>query len=693
MKIAFLSETQYQGKWPTNFPNARTEVAWQIALNADHIPITNFESVQDYDWVMLILPKGGTNLNSEGVRLTNNPNRFAYLYSQNIVSNLKKKNKRVAYIQEGPCWYVNDFSVLDQFNFYNQLAECDAIFTHNRRDMAWYKGLFPYVNITTIPTLMIEDLIRNIIPQPEEKTIIGGNFCFLPDTNVLMASGEYKKIQDISLTDNVSIQGNSHRVTHLFKHEIKEEIIEIKTVGNRSIRCTENHKINGILRNKYTWSNGKRQHPITRATIAGAEIEEIFAKDLHKGDFLFIPKFTHSKSPSYCDDLMRLFGWWIAEGNIEKRPDRKSKLGRISFSIHKDEDILANEIKRIVKTNFGITQFSDRLNKGTKSRIIRFSCRELRDLLHKNFGNGALNKNIPVEFFYQTNTLKMIEALFDGDGTFYKTADNSRQYTFCTGSKKLGDSISIILDGYGIRHSKTFSKSKLSNTIFTKISVFNSSDIKKIGGYKIDQITSTDRCSQYLHAKGVLVPIKSIKKIPYNGNVYNIEVEKLHKYITDGILVNNCRWYGGFQSYLVASEFNSPIYIPSSHASQPGEESVPNLSILPRLNWHEWMLNLSKFKYAVHLMPTIAAGTFNLNCAYFGIPCIGNENVDTQVYCFPSLSVDPEDIDAAADRAQRLKMFPDFWKECSDQAKLNYKKYYSIDSWKTKIYSFLEENL
>jgi len=44
-------------------------------------------------------------------------------------------------------------------------------------------------------------------------------------------------------------------------------------------------------------------------------------------------------------------------------------------------------------------------------------------------------------------------------------------------------------------------------------------------------------------------------------------------------------------------------------------------------------------------MLTIAAGTFSLNCAYFGIPCIGNEKVDTQRLCFPELSVDVENIE------------------------------------------------
>jgi len=329
MKVAFLTEMGFKGKISANHPNMRTEFAWMHALQADHFNVTEYPTVAGYDWVMLILPKGGVSLNSEGLRLNDNPNRFAALYAQPFVETLKKQNKRVAYVQEGPTWYVNDFSLPDQFNFYNQLAECDVIFAHNDYDTKWYKGWFPNKKVTTIPTLMIEELIRNISSKPEDKAIIGGNFC---------------------------------------------------------------------------------------------------------------------------------------------------------------------------------------------------------------------------------------------------------------------------------------------------------------------------------------------------------------------------RWYGGFQSYLVASEFEVPIYVQSSHCSQPGEDQVPNLRVLPRVFWFDWINIVSTFKYGVHLMPTIAAGTFSLNLAYFGIPCIGNIKVDTQRTCFPDLSVEPEDVKTARDMALRLKTDSTFYKDCSEKAKFNYNQF-RLDIWKEKMYRFLQENL
>ena len=97
------------------------------------------------------------------------------------------------------------------------------------------------------------------------------------------------------------------------------------------------------------------------------------------------------------------------------------------------------------------------------------------------------------------------------------------------------------------------------------------------------------------------------------------------------------------------------------------------------------MKELSTYKYAVHLMPTVAAGTFSLNCAYFGIPCIGNIEVDTQRLCHPILSVDVKNIDKAKSMAGLLVKDKDFYNSCSELAKRNYEEHYSLKVWTERI--------
>ena len=142
----------------------------------------------------------------------------------------------------------------------------------------------------------------------------------------------------------------------------------------------------------------------------------------------------------------------------------------------------------------------------------------------------------------------------------------------------------------------------------------------------------------------------------------------------DGVIIggNMVRWYGGFDSYIVAQEFEEDIFAPSMGRKIENEEQMENLTHLPYMNWLSWVNNLSRFKYGVHLMTTHAAGTFALNCAYYGIPCIGYKGLDTQELCFPHLSVDMGDLNKAKQLANRLKTDKSFYDDCSKISKTRY---------------------
>lgn len=168
--------------------------------------------------------------------------------------------------------------------------------------------------------------------------------------------------------------------------------------------------------------------------------------------------------------------------------------------------------------------------------------------------------------------------------------------------------------------------------------------------------------------------------------ISDIPVVTTDKTIVGG---NFARWYGGFQSFVVAHEFENEIWVQTSHATRTNETMITGINHLPRVSWQNWMKFLSTMKYAVHLMPTVAAGTFSLNCAYFGIPCIGNKNVDTQRLCHPLLSVDVDDVESARHLARQLKTNKDFYTECSEYSKQSYRNNYDIVVWKNKLQEIL----
>ena len=145
---------------------------------------------------------------------------------------------------------------------------------------------------------------------------------------------------------------------------------------------------------------------------------------------------------------------------------------------------------------------------------------------------------------------------------------------------------------------------------------------------------------------------------------------------------NLVRWYGGFNSLIVAQEAGDNIQAPQMGRMDKAELGIQEIKHLPYLEWVDWIKELNKVKYAVHLNPNTIGGTFNLNCAYLGIPCIGNEEANTQKLCFPELSVRANDIGKARKLMKRLVEDQSFYSYISRQAKENYIKYFSEDVYK-----------
>ena len=162
-------------------------------------------------------------------------------------------------------------------------------------------------------------------------------------------------------------------------------------------------------------------------------------------------------------------------------------------------------------------------------------------------------------------------------------------------------------------------------------------------------------------------------------------IGKLDNVERAGVIIggNFVSWYSGFDSYIIAQTFDIKVTAPSMGRRQPGEEEL--LTHLPYQNWKEWIHTLNKFKYAIHLMRTHAAGTFALNCSYLGIPCIGYKGLDTQEKCHPDLTVDVGDLQAARLIAQKLKTDDSFYDGCAQKTKELFYKHFSETKFVEKI--------
>ena len=90
-KVAFVTEIDKSFTVTLEHKHMRTEYAWMYALDAPHISFHDYKQIRDYDYVIVIWPKGRTFLDQVGCELgENNKNPVSdILNSLDFVGTLK----------------------------------------------------------------------------------------------------------------------------------------------------------------------------------------------------------------------------------------------------------------------------------------------------------------------------------------------------------------------------------------------------------------------------------------------------------------------------------------------------------------------------------------------------------------------------------------------------------------------------
>ena len=144
---------------------------------------------------------------------------------------------------------------------------------------------------------------------------------------------------------------------------------------------------------------------------------------------------------------------------------------------------------------------------------------------------------------------------------------------------------------------------------------------------------------------------------------------------------NFVSWYGGFDSYVAVRDLGYELYAPSMGRKQEQEGMIEDINYLPYMSWREWIETLGNYNIGVHLMRTHAAGTFAMNCAWHGIPCVGYKGLDTQEILHPLTTVDVGDLDEAVRVVEKLKD-EKFYRLCNETIAKRFEQNYTEKAWK-----------
>ena len=272
MDIAFFSETGTNQKYPKDFPNARTEVAWCLALDA---PMCALDALpkEHFDLGIVIIPKNNPKVSLDFIR---------------------KCCDKVAVMQEGPHWYFQDYEIDDQFHYYNTLIEADWIYCHNQSDVPYYRGICGGLkDVRVMRSLMIPDGLSPRSETVGEGTIIGGNFVSwyggfdsyivareVGDSIHSPSMGRKQKLEDsIEDINYLSYMNWRKWITALSQFNIGIHLMRTHAAGTFAMNCSF-HGIPCI--GYYGLDTQEILHPMTTVEVGNIEHAIQLARNLKK---------------------------------------------------------------------------------------------------------------------------------------------------------------------------------------------------------------------------------------------------------------------------------------------------------------------------------------------------------------------------------------------------------------------------
>ncbi len=276
---------------------------------------------------------------------------------------------------------------------------------------------------------------------------IGGNtneevfHCFscLPPFEKIRTPKGLVQICNLKLGDEVYSQYGTGTITNITKQESKEETIEVQLqiVRNDNIKFTGNHIFKVVKNISYDFRFFKSLKSKTRSIKYKNKlvISECRADELKENDYVIFPKTAKSVSSVLTgieniwikeytsgpknnriitypinEDTMWLLGLYCAKGS--------SYRGGITFTLHRNEKLLQEKIKRIIKDNFGLDCSTYEYDYKTNTTNMSCSSTDLQMFFEGFIGKYSSHKYMPDNILCGMNDSfqrAWLNGLFDGD--------------------------------------------------------------------------------------------------------------------------------------------------------------------------------------------------------------------------------------------------------------------------------------
>jgi len=384
-------------------------------------------------------------------------------------------------------------------------------------------------------------MMRNKIKKPITVAVMG---C-LPKGVPIITNPKFKSIENIKVNDYVLTHScKFQKVKQTFVRYYKGDLIEIKPRGFPPFLVTPEHPIRVISR-RYI-SRGKQKFVAVSRSF-NRKPQWIEASMLSKKWILTYPIINEEKDVKIYknikvdEDFLTLCGYYLGKGTW----DKNDKPYQIHFDFHIKKKHCSLKLVRILN-KYGINA---RTYTHSSRNIVSVytSSFSLGSTLLELFGRKSKEKHMPQWFLTlpRKKQVHLLKALWEGDGYIGKIKNYWRA-SYSTISPLLAFQVHQFLLRQGIAAMLTINARQgyqksyrvivtgkyYLRRFFRMMGLDINLDIKLNNVSERQYITVDDN---FLYT-----PIFRINRIPYEGKVYNLEVDQDHSYVTFGASLHNC---------------------------------------------------------------------------------------------------------------------------------------------------------
>lgn len=347
--------------------------------------------------------------------------------------------------------------------------------------------------------------------------------CFPAGTLIATAYG-HRAIDQIREQDPVlTHRGRWRPVTRTMSRQYHGDLCLIHAFGalSQPLRCTPEHPVATYDRS-------------TQATLwkPAAEVAE--------GDYLLLPRSNGASVPMLSGAWASLIGWFIGEGSVNGNA--------VTFSLNPNRPEEATAVMGYLKA-IGAPASQYDAGRVTSCSVM------LADTLVSLCGSLAENKRIPFAVIAGREA-EVFDALMLADGCSVEPVQGGHRWSYTTVSRGLAYDVQFLSAMLGRRAGivPRPGASMVSPTNGVTYQSLPSYSVQIPKGTKVNHSKARDA---HPCTRGVAYRVKSVSRVPFDGEVFNLSVKEDESYVAEGRAVHNCSFEAAVKGAIYGRELEA----------------------------------------------------------------------------------------------------------------------------------------